>query len=99
MCYVDTNYNIHEDFVTFIKLERVCAIDISEAITGCEEELGISLNNLRGQGRDGAITMNGEKSCIQNRIRDKQPQAIYPLWWAFFQLSHYLGTSAQEDPG
>ena len=99
MCYVDANYNVHEDFVTFIKLERVCAIDISEAITGCEEELGISLNNLRVEGRDGALIMSGEKSGVQKRIRDKQPQAIYPLCWAFFQFSHYLGTSAQEDPG
>ena len=39
----------------YIKLKRVCAIDIYEAITGCEEELGISLNNLRGRGCNGAL--------------------------------------------
>ena len=75
--YVDANYNIREYFVTFIKLERVCAIDISEAITGCVEDLGLSLNNLRGQGYDGASTMSGEKSSVQKRKRDKQPNAIY----------------------
>ena len=75
--YVDANYNIREDFVTFIKLERVRAINISEAITGCVEELGLSLNNLRGQGYDGASTMSGEKSGVQKRIRDEQPKAIY----------------------
>ena len=75
--YVEANYNIREDFVTFIKLERVRAIDISEAITGSVEELGLSLNNLRGQGYDGASTMSGEKSGVQKRIRDKQPKAIY----------------------
>ncbi len=71
--YVDANNDICEDFVTFIKLERVHAIDI----TGCLEELGLSLNNLRGQGYDGASTMSGEKSGVQKRIREKQPKAIY----------------------
>ncbi len=59
--YVDANNDICEDFVTFIKLERVRAIDIYEAITGCLEELGLSLNNLRGQGYDGASTMSGQQ--------------------------------------
>ncbi len=75
--YVDANNDICEDFVTFIKLERVRAIDIYEAITGCLEELGLSLNNLRGQGYDGASTMSGERSGVQKRIREKQPKAIY----------------------
>ena len=41
------------------------------------EELGLSLNNLRGQGYDGASTMSGEKSGVQKRIREKQPKASY----------------------
>ncbi len=40
-------------------------------------ELGLSLNNLRGQGYDGASTMSGEKSGVQKKIREKQPKAIY----------------------
>ena len=39
--------------------------------------LGLSLNELRGQGYDGASTISGEKSGVQKRIRDIQPKALY----------------------
>jgi len=68
---------IREEFVTFLKLERVRAVDIANAIVGCLEGLGLSLNNLRGQGYDGASTMSGKKSGVQKHIREKQPKALY----------------------
>ena len=37
--FVDGLCNIREEFMTFIKLERVRAVDISEAIVSCVEEL------------------------------------------------------------
>lgn len=60
-----------------MKLERVRAIDITEAIINCLEGLGLSLNELHGQGYDGASTMSGEKSGVQKRIKDIQPKALY----------------------
>ena len=39
--------------------------------------LGLSLNELRGQGYDGASTISGEKSGVQKLIRDIQPKALY----------------------
>lgn len=35
------------------------------------------MNELRGQGYDGASTMSGEKSGVQERIRDVQPKTLY----------------------
>ena len=77
--YVDRKYEIHEEFVKFIKMDRVRAVDITNAIVGTLilEGLGLSLNNLQGQGYDGASTMSGEKSGVQKRIRDIQPKALY----------------------
>ena len=75
--YVDRKYEIHEEFVKFIKMDRVRVVDITNAIVGTLEGLGLSLNNLRGQGYDGASTMSGEKSGVQKRIRDIQPKALY----------------------
>ena len=75
--FVDEKSEIREEFVTFLKMERVRAVDITNAIVSCLEGLGLSLNNLRGQGYDGASTMSGEKSGVQKRIRDKQPKALY----------------------
>ena len=75
--FVDDKSEIQEEFVTFLKLERVRAVDIANAIVGCLEGLGLSLNNLQGQGYDEASTMSGEKSGVQKRIREKQPKALY----------------------
>lgn len=75
--FVDSNSDIREEFVAFLRLERVRAVDIVDAIVGCLEGLGLSLNELRGQGYDGASTMSGEKSGVQKRIREIQPKALY----------------------
>ncbi len=60
-----------------MKLKRVRAIDITEAIIHSIENLGLSLCNLRGQGYDGASTMSGEKGGVQAKILEKQPKALY----------------------
>ena len=60
-----------------MKLERVRASDITTAIINTLEGLGLSLNELRGQGYDGAATMSGEKLGVQKQIRDRQPKAVY----------------------
>ena len=63
--FVDEKCNIREDFVAFVGLERVRASDITKAIIDMIEELGLSLNDLRGQGYDDAATISGEKSGVQ----------------------------------
>lgn len=75
--FVDAKSEIPEEFVAFIRLERVRAVDIADAIVGSLEGFGLSLNELRGQGYDGASTMSGEKTGVQKRIREKQPKALY----------------------
>ena len=75
--FVDKECYIREDFIAFVRLERVRAGDIATAIVSTLEGLGLSLNYLRGQGYDRASTMSGEKSGVQKRIRDRQPKALY----------------------
>lgn len=75
--YVDESCDIQEKFVAFLKLQRVRASDITNAIVNTLENLGLSLVNLRGQGYDGAANMSREKSGVQKQIRDKQPKAMY----------------------
>ena len=53
--FVDSECNIREEFIAFIKLGRVQAVDISDAIIKSLENIGLSLSNLRGQGYDGAL--------------------------------------------
>ena len=77
MLFVDKSFNVREEFVAFVKLPTVRAIDIANAIISTLEESGLSLRNLRGQGYDGAATMSGEKSNVQKQLRDIQPKALY----------------------
>ena len=74
--FVDQECNIREEFISFVKLERVRAVDIASIIFSIEN-LGLSLNNLRGQGYDGASTMSGERAGVQARIRERQLKALY----------------------
>ena len=75
--FVDGECNIREEFIGFVKLERVRAVDIADAIIHTIENLGLSVQYLRGQGYDGAATMSGERSGVQARIRERQPKALY----------------------
>ena len=75
--FVDRDFNIREELVALLRLARVRAVDIADAITETLTNLGLSLDGLRGQGYDGASTMSGAKSGVQARIREKQPKAIY----------------------
>ena len=74
---MDASGQIREDFVSFLKMERVCAVNIEQAITGLLTHLGLSLDDLRGQGYDGASTMSGEKLGVRRRIMEKQRKAMY----------------------
>ena len=75
--FVDQSCDIREEFVAFVKLQRVRASDISSAILGCLDKIGLPISGLRGQGYDGASAMSGEKSGVQKLIIDKQPKAFY----------------------
>ncbi len=75
--FLDANNDIREEFISFIKLERVRAMDIVNAIVQSLEGIGLSLDNLRGQGYDGASTMSGVKAGVQAIIQERQPKALY----------------------
>ena len=51
---MDSEGSIREEFVAFLKLNRVRAVDIADALVKCLENLGLSLSELHGQGYDGA---------------------------------------------
>ena len=47
---MDSEGSIREEFVAFLKLNRVRAVDIADALVKCLENLGLSLSELCGQG-------------------------------------------------
>ena len=63
---VDVSGEITKEFVCFLKMERVCAVNIEQALTGLLTDLGLSLDDLHGQGYDGVSPMSGEKCPEKN---------------------------------
>jgi len=76
--YVDlTNCVIQEDFLGFVKMNSTTGASIKNAIKQKLEELGLSLDNLRGQGYDGGSNMVGKNNGVQALLLKKQPLAFY----------------------
>ena len=76
--FVDRDFKIKEELVALLKLPRVRAVAIADAITETLTNFGVSLDGLKGQGYDGASTMSGAKSGVQARIRENN-QRQYTL--------------------
>ena len=72
--FVDKECDNREEFVRFVKLQRVRAVDIADTIAATIESLGLSLNGLHGQGYVGASTMSDAKAGVQTQIRQQQPK-------------------------
>ena len=75
--FYDQECNIHEELISFMKMERVRAVDSASAIISSIENLVLNLESLRGQGYDEASTMSGERAGVQARIHERQPKVLY----------------------
>ena len=75
--FVDKNKNVKEEFLTFLQLERVTGEKIAESILDFLKESNIPVENMHGQGYDGASNMSSDRVGMQARIREKAPLATY----------------------
>ena len=67
-----------EEFLTFIKLERITGEKIAENILAFLKENNIPVMNMRSQGYDGASNMSSSStSGIQEQIKKEEPLALY----------------------
>lgn len=76
--YVDTSsWILREDFLGFVKMTSTTGLAIKDAILLKLKEVGLSLDNLRGQGYDGGANMSGKHNGVQSLILKEQPLAFY----------------------
>ena len=75
--YVDFDGVIHENFFGFVEAESTTGRGLADLLTKFVEDAGLSLNNCRGQGYDGAAAMSGHLNGCQAFIKVKQPLAVY----------------------
>lgn len=74
--YVKNNL-INEHFLQFIPIENTSAENISNNLITFLKSIGMNMENLCGQGYDGASAMGGKISGVQARIREVYPAALY----------------------
>jgi hypothetical protein len=76
--YVDEElFKIREDFLAFVPVYDVTGQGLANTLMSSLTSLGLDLNNLRGQGYDGASAMSGQFRGVQAFISEKVPSAIY----------------------
>ena len=76
--YVDSNKEINESFIKYVHCkEGMTGLELSANIENTLKELGLSLENCRGQGYDGASAMSSERKGVSGRILQKNSKALY----------------------
>jgi len=78
--YVDVQSNparVEEHFVGFINVSSTTSQHLTKVILETLENLGLSLDNCRGQGYDNGANMAGKQSGVQKRILDLNPYAMF----------------------
>ena len=76
--FVDTTGHIREEFVGFVPCDQGLSGEaLSNTIMQSITKIGISMDNCRGQGYDGAGNMAGKWSGAAARIQRLHPQALY----------------------
>jgi len=75
--YDKKNKNIREDFLKFIPVHDVSGKSLANHIITELKKLNVDVNNLRGQGYDGAASMSGRFNGVAALIKNDHPSALY----------------------
>lgn len=78
--YVSESENgpvLMEDFLTFVPVSDVTGEGLARVIEEKLTTLGLDLENVRGQGYDGASAMSGQFRGVQAVLKRKYPKALY----------------------
>lgn len=68
---------LREDFFTFVPVHDVTGHGMATVLLNTLKELGLDLDNLRGQGYDEATTMSGNFRGVQTIVKNSYPKALY----------------------
>ena len=75
--FVDADKCIREEFIQFSTLARVTGKSIAAQICSDLRSLELNIENIRGQGYDGAANMSSDRTGVQAHIRKESPLAVY----------------------
>jgi len=76
--YVDMEeFKVREDFLGFINFTSTTGKFLKDSLCNFLDTIGLSIDNLRGQGFDGGSNMSGKFRGLQALIRQEQELAFY----------------------
>ena len=75
--FVDEKNEVREEFLEFLKLDRITGQSIANTIKQELQDIGLPITNVVGQGYDGASNMSSARVGVQKLIRDDAPLAVY----------------------
>ena len=79
--WVDQHFDIHEDFIGLVQLDRTDADSICQAIKDVLTRCILPLSQCRGQGYDGASNMMGHLRGVATQLRKKNQQPFMCIVW------------------
>lgn len=71
------NCEVYEEFLGFIKITKMDAQTIADALLSTLQKWGLDMSFLVGQGYDGASVMSSGRNGVQAKIAEKYPHAVY----------------------
>ncbi|XP_053398113.1 zinc finger MYM-type protein 1-like [Mercenaria mercenaria] len=75
--HVDSDLNVHEDFIGLYLVHSIDAQTLTNVIEDVLLRMNISLSNCRGQCYDGASNMSGAKKGVATQLSSREPRAVY----------------------
>ena len=80
--YTNNSGTPEEHLVAMLEASSSTGEALSNKLLETVEQLGLSTDQLVGQGYDGGSNMRGDICGVQSRIRAKCPQALYTWCWS-----------------
>ena len=75
--WVDTELEVHEEFVGLYQIENISSDTIVQALKDCLIRMNLQWNRCRGQCYDGAANMAGHRTGVATQILTMEPRALY----------------------
>lgn len=90
--YVNSEYDVSEDFIGFYEVSKTDSAVLVKTIEDALLRLNLSMNDCRGQCYDGASNMAGHISGVQAQIRQKCQKALF-----LHCCAHSLNLAVQDS--
>lgn len=75
--FVDSQGELHEDFLEFVECTSLTGEYLAGKLLDCLQRWNLNVQDIRGQGYDGAANMAGKFRGVQARISEQNEKALY----------------------